>query len=51
MRSLNQPGLHKDFAWKKKQRGRNDLAEGPRFRTERNDLKKVRTCPALPRVT
>ena len=32
---------------KKEERERNDLAEGPRFRTERNDLKKVGTCPAL----
>ena len=29
------------------ERERNDLAEGPRSRTERNDLKKVGTCPAL----
>ena len=32
---------------KKKERERNNLAEGPRFRTERNNLKKVGTCPAL----
>ena len=32
---------------KKKERERKDLAEGPRSRTERNDLKKVGTCPAL----
>ena len=50
MRSLNQPGLHKDLDWKKKERGRNDLAEGPSFRTERLK-KKVGTCPALPSVT
>ena len=31
----------------KKERERNDLAEGPRSRTERNDFKKVGTCPAL----
>ena len=31
----------------KKERERNDLAEGPRSRTERNNLKKVGTCPAL----
>ena len=31
----------------KKERERKDL-EGPRSRTERNDLKKVGTCPALP---
>ena len=30
------------------ERERNDLAEGPRSRTERNHLKKVGTCPALP---
>ena len=29
------------------ERERNDLAEGPRSRTERNDFKKVGTCPAL----
>ena len=33
--------------WKKNERGRNDLAEGPRSRTERDDLKKVVTCPTL----
>ena len=32
---------------KKTERERNDLAEGPRSRTERNDFKKVGTCPAL----
>ena len=32
---------------KKEERERNDLAEGPRSRTERNDFKKVGTCPAL----
>ena len=31
----------------KMERERNDLAEGPRSRTERNDFKKVGTCPAL----
>ena len=31
----------------KKERERNDLAEGPRSRAERNDFKKVGTCPAL----
>ena len=31
----------------KKEREQNDLAEGPRSRTEQNDFKKVRTCPAL----
>ena len=31
----------------KKERERNDLAEGPRSRTERNNFKKVETCPAL----
>ena len=30
---------------------RNDLAEGPRSRTERNNFKKVGTCPALERST
>ena len=32
----------------KKERERNNLAEGSHSRTERNDLKKVGTCPALP---
>ena len=32
---------------KKEERERNDLAEGPRSRTERNHFKKVGTCPAL----
>ena len=32
---------------KKEERERNDLAEGPRSRTKRNDFKKVGTCPAL----
>ena len=31
----------------KEERERNDLAKGPRSRTERNDFKKVGTCPAL----
>ena len=34
--------------YKKEEQERNDLTEGPRSRTERNDLKKVGTCPALP---
>ena len=29
----------------KKERERNDLAEGPRSKTDQNDLKKVGTCP------
>ena len=33
---------------KKKEQERNDLAEGPRSRMERNDLKKVGMCSALP---
>ena len=33
---------------KNKERERNNLAEGPRSRTERNNWKKVRICPALP---
>ena len=32
---------------KKEEWERNDLAEGPRSRTERNDFKKVGTCPTL----
>ena len=31
----------------KKERERNNLAEGPRSKTERNDFKNVGTCPAL----
>ena len=31
----------------KKEREWNDLAEGSRSRTERNNLKKVEKCPAL----
>ena len=31
----------------KKEQERNNRAEGPRSRTERNDLKKVGTCTAL----
>ena len=31
----------------KKKQDRNDLAEGPRNRTERNNFNKVGTCPAL----
>ena len=30
-----------------KERERNDWSEDPRSRTERNDFKKVGTCPAL----
>ena len=33
--------------FEKKEQEWNDLAEGPRSRTERSDLKKVGTCPAL----
>ena len=36
---------------KKEERERNNLAEGPRSRAERNDLKKVGTCPALEQVS
>ena len=31
----------------KKEQDRNDLAKGPRTRTERNNFNKVGTCPAL----
>ena len=40
-------GTEREKNNKKEERERNDLAEGPRSRTERNNLKKVRTCPAL----
>ena len=33
--------------WKKKERGQNDLAEGPRSRTERNDLTKSRNSSSV----
>ena len=36
-----------ELGWKKNERERNDLAKGPRSRTELNDFKKVGTCPAL----
>ena len=35
---------------KQKEKERNDLAEGPRSRTERNNFKKVGTCPDLQQV-
>ena len=44
-RSSTQNGTERDGT----ERERNDLAEGPRSRTERNDFKKVGTCPALGR--
>ena len=31
----------------KNEQERNDLAKGPRSRTERNNLKKIGMCPAL----
>ena len=40
-------GTKREQNYKKEERERNDLAEGPRSRTERNDFKKVGTCPAL----
>ena len=42
---------NKNGTIKKEERERNDLAEGPRSRTERNNFKKVGTCPALERST
>ena len=47
--SSTQNGMEQDGMerYKKRERERNDLAEGPRSRTERNDFKKVGTCPAL----
>ena len=36
--------------WKNRNQERKDLAEDPGSRTERNDIKKVGTCPALPQV-
>ena len=43
--------LYKSDSWmdrlKKNERERNDVAGGPSSRTERNDFKNVRTCPAL----
>ena len=51
-RSSTQNGTERDGTErerndKKKERERNDQAEAPRSRTERNDFKKVGTCPAL----
>ena len=43
----NGTGQNGTEQYKKKDRERNDLAEGPRSRAERNDFKKVGTCPAL----
>ena len=40
-------GTERERNEKKKERERNDQAEAPRSRTERNDFKKVGTCPAL----
>ena len=40
-------GTEREKNNKKEERERNDLAEGPRSRTERNNFKKVGTCPAL----
>ena len=48
MNGMEQDGTERERNdWKKKERERNDLAESPCSRTERNDLKKVGTCPAL----
>ena len=47
-RSATQNGTERnDNGTIKKERERNNLAEGPRSRTKRNDFKKVGTCPAL----
>ena len=40
-------GTEREKNNKKEERERNDLADGPRSRTERNNFKKVGTCPAL----
>ena len=40
-------GTERERNDKKEERERKDLAEGPCSRTERNDFKKVGTCPAL----
>ena len=40
-------GTERKGTIQKKERERNDSAEGPRSRTVRNDFKKVETCPAL----
>ena len=44
---MEQDGTEQERNNKKEEQERNDLAEGPRSRTERNDLKKVGTCPTL----
>ena len=38
---------NKNRTIEKKEQERNNLAEGPGSRTEQNNFKKVRTCPAL----
>ena len=46
-RSATQNGTERnDNGIIKKERERNNLAEGPRSRTERNDLKKSRNVPS-----
>ena len=40
-------GTKRERKDKKEEGERNDISEGPRSRTERNDFKKVGTCPAL----
>ena len=47
-RSSTQNGMEQERNDKKEERERNNLAEDPRSRTERNDFKKVGMCPALP---
>jgi len=46
-REQNRTEQNKNGKIRKKGMRRNDLAEGPRSRTELNDFKKVGTCPAL----
>ena len=49
-RSSTQNGTERNWTIQKKEQEWNDLAEGPRSRTEWKDFKKVRTCPALTEV-
>ena len=47
LNGMERDGTEQERNDKKEERERNDLAEGPRSRMERNDFKKVGTCPAL----
>ena len=44
--SPTQNGTEREQNYKKEEQERNDLAEGPCSRTERNNLKKIRNVPS-----